>query len=65
MRYSTNEEIGNIVKNGFDYKLHCWIKDFIIQRCGHPETMSCGCFGKEFEGQDIRDLVDFVRETSK
>lgn len=28
-------------------------KDCKYQRCGHPESMSCGCFGKTHAGQDI------------
>lgn len=43
-----------IIRNGFSYRRQCWIKDFIIQRCGHPETMDCGCFGRVHAGEQAR-----------
>lgn len=55
MRYGTNETTpaGNI-RNGFSYEHQCWIEDFVIQRCGHPETMDCRCFGKLHAGEQAR-----------
>ena len=34
----------------FDYDAQCWIVDGIVQRCGHPENMNCGCYGRLHEG---------------
>ena len=31
MRYSNNEEVAGAVRNGFDYDLQVWVKDYIIQ----------------------------------
>ena len=60
MRNSQNEVINGVVKNGFDYQLQCWIKEYIIQPCGHKGE--CGCFGKRFAYQNICDVVDKVKE---
>ena len=35
----------------FDYTKQVWIKDGLYLRCGHPETMSCKCYGREHEGE--------------
>ena len=50
MRYSKDEfdEKGTL-KNGFDYDRQCWVEDYMILRCGHPETMDCSCFGRFLE----------------
>lgn len=37
--------------NGFNYAKQCWIKDGIIQRCDHPESMDCRCYGKAHAGE--------------
>ena len=31
MRYSNNDEVFGAVRNGFDYDLQVWVKDYIIQ----------------------------------
>lgn len=37
MRQSNDEIKGNAVLNGYDYKLQVWVKDGIVQDCGHRE----------------------------
>lgn len=34
--------------NGFDYENQAWMVDGKYTRCGHPETMKCGCCGRRF-----------------
>ena len=65
MRYSKDEfdEKGTL-KNGFDYDRQCWVEDYMILRCGHPETMDCSCFGRFLEGKDIR-LLNLIEEGFK
>jgi hypothetical protein len=53
MRLSDNELAGGIIKNGFDYNLQAWIRDYKIIRCGHVEA--CTCYGKAHEGEDVRN----------
>lgn len=60
MRYSTNEEINGTVKNGFDYTLQVWVKDYIIQDCGHKthngfKVFEC-CNARRLRDQDIREV---------
>ena len=56
MRYSDNIEVKGIVKDGFNYTLQVWIKDYIIQNCGHKVNFGCNCNGRKYKGQDIRTL---------
>lgn len=35
----------------YDYENQAWMVDGKYQRCGHPETMNCGCFGREHAGE--------------
>lgn len=41
---------GNLL-NGFDYDNQCWVVDGLVQRCGHPESMDCRCYGKLHQGE--------------
>ena len=53
MRKSTNQthpETGKLI-NGYDYQLQCWVINGIIQRCGHPESMHCDCYGRIHAGE--------------
>jgi len=54
MRTSENEMQAGVIKNGFSYEHQCWIKEFVVMRCGHPATMNCGCFGKKHQGEQVR-----------
>ena len=55
MRESANEEVAGIVKNGFDYNLQVWVKNYIIQDCGHEV---CRCEARQYQGQDIRQVKE-------
>ena len=35
----------------YDYTNQCWVVDGLIQTCNHPESMNCGCYGKENAGK--------------
>jgi hypothetical protein len=41
---------------GFDYEYQAWVKDGRYIRCGHPQSMTCGCFGREFEGISVAEV---------
>jgi hypothetical protein len=52
MSRQSNDEFRNgVLWNGFDYTRQAWVLNGVYVRCGHPESMNCGCFGKEFEGR--------------
>ncbi|MGB6499419.1 MAG: hypothetical protein WBF09_20650 [Candidatus Acidiferrum sp.] len=52
MSRSTNDEFRNgLLWNGYDYTRQAWVKDGVYLRCGHPESMQCGCYGREHAGQ--------------
>ena len=36
---------------GFDYDNQAWVHNGKYVRCGHPDSMNCGCYGKEHEGE--------------
>ena len=40
--------------NGYDYDRQVWVKDGRYLRCGHQDEMDCGCYGKEHEGEEVR-----------
>ena len=54
-----------IVKNGFDYSLQVWVKDYRVLMCGHPESMrdnGRGCCDAYFlAGQDIKTIPEAER----
>ena len=58
MRISKDEMVDGVVKNGYDYDSQVWVKDYIIQDCGHPEEMKkTGCCNQhKFAGQDIHQF---------
>ncbi len=35
----------------FDYGNQAWIVNGIYERCGHPEEMACGCYGRIHAGE--------------
>ena len=43
--------------NGFDYDNQAWVIDGTYRRCGHPDSMSCGCYGREHEGEMVSAAV--------
>ena len=57
MRYSNNQKNGQITKNGFDYLLQVWVKNYIIQKCGHKkQIVGYCCHVKKLVGKDIRKI---------
>jgi len=50
-------ELGNELKNGrlmngYDYENQAWVVNGKYVRCGHPESMNCGCYGRKHEGEE-------------
>jgi len=50
-RTSTDEYRDGRLWAGFDYDRQAWVSDGVYVRCGHPDTMSCGCYGRDHEGE--------------
>ena len=38
--------------NGYDYDNQAWVQNGKYVRCGHPEDMNCGCYGRVHEGEE-------------
>lgn len=55
MRIEKNEytNTGRLI-NGYDYDNQAWVIDGRYVRCGHPEDMNCGCYGREYEGEETK-----------
>ena len=46
-RQSNDEYDGNgFLVNGFDYVYQAWVRNGRYVRCGHPESMTCNCYGR-------------------
>lgn len=60
MRTSGDEYENGRLINGYDYHRQAWVVDGRYVRCGHPEDIDCGCYGREHEDelyhQDHYDL---------
>lgn len=60
MRYGGDEIRNGYVWNGFDYALQVWVRDGVIESCGHPERMrSSGapcCDAYRLAGQRITEV---------
>jgi hypothetical protein len=56
-RTSRDEYRDGLLWNGFDYTRQAWVKDGRYLRCGHPEPMNCGCYGREHEGEPCRQIA--------
>ena len=57
-RQSTDQYHDNRLFNGYDYQNQAWVVNGVYQRCGHPDSMNCQCFGRSHEGEQcaITDL---------
>lgn len=53
-RTSRDEFRGGVLWNGFDYKNQAWVEGGKYVRCGHPESMACGCYGRDHEGEPTK-----------
>jgi len=51
---SRDQYIQGRLINGYDYRNQAWVIDGKYERCGHPETMDCNCYGKDHEGEDTK-----------
>lgn len=52
MRVSTNQyDSEERLSSGFDYEHQAWVWNGVYVRCGHPESMACGCYGRAHEGE--------------
>ncbi len=57
MRTSKNEVVSGKIKNGFDYELQVWVKDYTIQKCGHKkQVLGFCCHVEKLAGKDIRSI---------
>ncbi len=65
MRQSNDQYRGGLLWNGFDYTRQAWVKDGKYVRCGHPESMACGCFGRLFAGELVIDVETSDRVTAR
>ena len=50
-RTSCDEYRNGRLMNGFDYHNQSWVIEGKYVRCGHPENMDCGCYGRLNEGK--------------
>lgn len=48
---SRNYYSNDKAKHSYDYENQVWIINGEYQRCGHPEQMTCGCFGRIHAGE--------------
>ena len=44
--------------NGYDYTNQAWVLEGRYVRCGHPEEMNCGCYGKEHKNDTTRVIIN-------
>ena len=61
-RASNNEYRDGRLVNGYDYDNQAWVADGRYVRCGHPESMTCGCYGRQYEGVAVRPLYTHIPE---
>jgi len=50
-RQSSDQYINGRLINGYDYTHQAWVLEGRYVRCGHPETMTCHCYGLDHEGE--------------
>lgn len=59
MRTSRNQSAASgLLVNGYDYKNQAWVLKGLYVRCGHPESMSCNCYGRINEGKECKELEE-------
>jgi len=46
---------GGRLMRGFDYEKQCWVRNGRYLNCGHPENMTCGCYGRAHKGEKTTD----------
>jgi len=38
--------------DGYDYERQAWVLGSRYQRCGHPASMNCQCYGRLHENEE-------------
>jgi hypothetical protein len=65
MRTSKDEfALDGSVLNGFDYDLQVWVKDGIVQACGHPQKTDY-CNACDYAGMKISSIKGHQGETNE
>lgn len=59
MRPSGDEYANGRLMNGFDYENQAWVDNGRYVSCGHPEAMSCNCYGRLHEGEETTHYNPF------
>ncbi len=54
MRTSNNYYKDGKLWDGYDYDNQAWVRDGKYVSCGHPESMTCQCFGKLNAGKAVK-----------
>lgn len=44
--------VGGRLRDGYDYTNQAWVVDGKYVRCGHLESMDCGCYGRVHAGEE-------------
>jgi hypothetical protein len=47
------------VQGGYDYQLQVWVKDGVVQPCGHPAAMRVTrpcCPANRYRGQRVKEI---------
>ena len=65
MRGTVDKMVNGVLQYGFDYDLQVWVKDFIVQPCGHTDQYRAEhgnycCNGWIYRNHDIRQLKESV-----
>ena len=64
-RVSRDEIKAGFVWNGYDYNLQVWVRDGVVQRCGHGFSAlhdpPCNCKSKEYVGRAIETIPQAER----
>lgn len=55
---SNNEIIAGRLINGFDYQRQAWVVNGIYVRCGHPDALACGCYGRDHAGESTEAVTN-------
>ena len=45
------DEISEVRSCFYDYNNQAWVTNGVYQRCGHPDSMNCQCYGRIHEGE--------------
>jgi len=51
---SNNEYHNDRLINGYDYENQAWVQGGKYVRCGHPDNMDCGCYGRKHTNEETK-----------